>query len=140
MHRLAQTVQDITQMYDSVIRSVSELQANDNGFDSRTFAVNADDSDMTIRSSDGILFKVHRKNLEAHSEVFSAGEGIINHPGDIVEMEERSEVLELFFQYFYRQRQPELSDLPFSTLADLAEAVEKYEVFSAMTICRDHML
>ena len=39
----------------------------------------------------------------------------------------------------YRQRQPDLLDLPFATLADLVEAVEKYEVFSAMNNCEVSM-
>jgi hypothetical protein len=39
----------------------------------------------------------------------------------------------------YRQRQPDLRDLPFATLADLVEAVEKYEVFSAMKNCEVSM-
>jgi len=35
----------------------------------------------------------------------------------------------------YPRRHPNLENLEFKTLAPLAEAVEKYEVFSAMTIC-----
>ncbi|KAJ7350934.1 hypothetical protein DFH08DRAFT_862679 [Mycena albidolilacea] len=31
----------------------------------------AGDADMTISSSDGVTFKVHRKHLEVHSDVFA---------------------------------------------------------------------
>jgi hypothetical protein len=32
-----------------------------------------------------------------------------------------------------------MSELNYNTLPDLAEAVEKYEVFSAMAICNEYM-
>jgi len=48
-------------------------------------------------------------------------------------------VLDLLLQYMHRQRQPDLTDVEFPILADLAEAAEKYEVYSAMTICNVHM-
>jgi len=43
-------------------------------------------------------------------------------------------VLDLLLQYMHRQRQPDLGDVDFQTLAELAEAAEKYEVYSAMTV------
>jgi hypothetical protein len=36
----------------------------------------AADSDITLQSSDGVLFKVHRKNLEVHSEGFAGADAI----------------------------------------------------------------
>jgi hypothetical protein len=39
----------------------------------------------------------------------------------------------------HNARQPNLSKLPFPTLELLAEAVEKYMVFSAMQVCMMHM-
>ena len=101
--------------------------------------VNAPDSDITLRSIDGVLFRVHRKNLEVHSEVFAAAESIsipvVNESTEVVQLSESAESLNLLLQFMYRQRQPDLLDLPFATLADLVEAVEKYEVFSAMKNC-----
>lgn len=35
--------------------------------------VNSSDSDVTISSSDSVLFKVHKETLTAHSEVFPDG-------------------------------------------------------------------
>jgi hypothetical protein len=39
----------------------------------------------------------------------------------------------------YPQRQPDLSGIEPSLLADLAEAAEKYEMFSALEICKIFM-
>jgi hypothetical protein len=99
--------------------------------------VSAPDADLLVRSSDGVLFKVHRKNLEMHSEG-SPGEDIPTHD-ELVELNETADTLELLFQYMYRQRQPDLYGIPFQTLASLTEAVEKYRVFPAMEICKVHM-
>jgi hypothetical protein len=49
-------------------------------------------------------------------------------------------VLSLFLQYVHHHRQPDLSRVPFTTLNELAEAVEKYDVYSATEICKVHML
>ncbi|EGN92528.1 hypothetical protein SERLA73DRAFT_79464 [Serpula lacrymans var. lacrymans S7.3] len=58
---------------------------------------------------------------------------------EIVDLSESSEVLELLFQYMYPQRQPSLSGLQFSLLDSLANTAEKYQVYSALEICKVHM-
>ena len=45
----------------------------------------------------------------------------------------------LLFQFMYPQRQPNLKQLEFRTLSALAEAAEKYQVFSALDICSVYM-
>ncbi|KAJ6589476.1 hypothetical protein B0H19DRAFT_1303739 [Mycena capillaripes] len=102
----------------------------------------APDADISILSSDGVLFKVHRKNLEVHSDIFAdAANATRSEPGDveIVHLTETAEVLELLLQYMYRQRQPYLGDVKFATFANLAEAAEKYMVYSALDICQMKM-
>ncbi|KZP08006.1 hypothetical protein FIBSPDRAFT_939222 [Athelia psychrophila] len=97
------------------------------------------------RSSDGVLFKVHRKNLEVHSDIFAAADSIATESAgnakadDVVPLSEHSSVLELLLQYMYRQPQPDLKAVEFEKLADLAEAAEKYQVFSAIAICNVFM-
>jgi hypothetical protein len=107
--------------------------------DSRNDPVNAGDADIVFRSSDKVLFKVHSRNLELHSNVFPSGEFVAVGEGDPVDLEESSDILELFFQYFYAQPQPDLSILQPDTMIRLGEAVEKYEVYSAMPICKEYM-
>lgn len=58
---------------------------------------------------------------------------------EVVQLSETAAALELLFQYMYRQRQPDLSCVPFETLAQLAEAAEKYQVFSAIEVCKMYM-
>ncbi|KAJ7496457.1 hypothetical protein FB451DRAFT_1455566, partial [Mycena latifolia] len=101
----------------------------------------AADSDITIASCDGVLFKVHRKNLEVHSDIF-ADAGDATHPDAsdaVVMLSETSSVLELLFQYMHRQLPPDLQEVEFANCAGLAEAAEKYWVYSALTVCRMKM-
>jgi hypothetical protein len=58
---------------------------------------------------------------------------------EIIDLSEHSEVLDLLLQFMSLQRPPDVRSLDFSVLAPLAEAVEKYEVFSAMTACETNM-
>ena len=106
--------------------------------------VNAADSDLTLQSSDGVLYKVHRKNLVLHSETFAAADAISAATGavdnsEIVSLSENSATLDLLLQFMYRQRQPDLAIVAFEILSELAEAAEKYEVYSAMAMCHVHM-
>jgi hypothetical protein len=82
------------------------------------------------------MFQVQRRNLEMHSEIFfAAGECTIPALSEVLDLPETSPVLELLLQYMYRQRQPDLRQVDFSHLWALAEAAEKYQVYSAMEIC-----
>ena len=106
----------------------------------RDATVCASDSDITLQSSDGMLFQVHRKNLEVHSEGFAGADAISSlATEEIVPLSEDSAVLDLLLQYMYRQPQPDLRNVRFSTLEALAEAAEKYQVYSATTVCNIFM-
>ncbi|KAJ6485189.1 hypothetical protein DFH09DRAFT_1458271 [Mycena vulgaris] len=94
---------------------------------------NSSDADVIFKSSDGVLFHVHRKNLEVCSEGFPPEE--TSTEGGVVELTESSVTLELLFQFMYPQRHPALNTTPFEILYPLAEASEKYQVFPAMNIC-----
>lgn len=101
----------------------------------------ANNSDITLQSSNGVLFKVHRKNLEVHSEGFAAADSIsgTGSESEIVLLSETSTTLDLLLQYMYRQPQPDLQEVDFDTLAGVAEAAEKYQVHAAITVCRIFM-
>ncbi|CAK5272717.1 unnamed protein product [Mycena citricolor] len=96
---------------------------------------NASDADVSFISSDRILFRVHRKNLEVCAEGFPPCE--VASPGsqELIPLEESSMTLELLFQFVYPRRHPGLDTVKFEVLAPLAEAAEKYQVFPAMNIC-----
>ncbi|KAJ7610728.1 hypothetical protein DFH06DRAFT_1233247 [Mycena polygramma] len=91
------------------------------------------DADVTFKSSDSVLFRVHRKNLEVCTEGFPPAD--ISTQGQIVDLTETSVTLELLFQFMYPHRHPALDTTPFEVLEPLAEASEKYQVFPAMNIC-----
>jgi hypothetical protein len=102
-------------------------------------SVCASDSDITLQSSDGVLYKLHRKNLEVHSDVFASAEAVseqLSSDDEVVLLTETSAVLDLLLQYMYRQPQPDLKDVDFGVLAGVAEAAEKYQVFAAISWCK----
>ncbi|KAJ7496459.1 hypothetical protein FB451DRAFT_1207856 [Mycena latifolia] len=80
----------------------------------------APDTDMTVSSSDGVLFKPENGD-------------------ELVHLSESSDVLDLLFQYMYRQPQPNLEAVDFPIVAGVAEAAEKYMVYSALPACRTKM-
>ncbi|KAJ7871744.1 hypothetical protein B0H13DRAFT_1895636 [Mycena leptocephala] len=69
------------------------------------------DANVTFKSSDGVLFHVHRKNLEVCTEGFPPAE-ISTTAGEIVDLPETAETLELLFQFMYPQRHPALDTTP----------------------------
>ncbi|KAJ7907671.1 hypothetical protein B0H13DRAFT_2018273 [Mycena leptocephala] len=98
---------------------------------------NAPDADVTFQSSDGVLFCVHRVNLQTHTEGFPPAE--IATQGEVCPLSESSSILEVLFQFIYPRRHPALDNMPFAKVAALAEAAEKYQVYSAMNICHLRM-
>ena len=92
------------------------------------------DADVLFKSSDDVLFKVYRKHLEMFSEGFCAP--LVQAADDVVSLTEKADILELLFQFCYPKRQPPLESLDFETLSELVEAVEKYQVYSALQLCK----
>jgi hypothetical protein len=86
-----------------------------------------------------VLFKFHKKHIEVYSGAFAGADQFASSPTELVELTETSEVLEALLGLMSLQRRPDLTDLPFEVMAPLAEAVEKYQVFSAMPICEMSM-
>jgi hypothetical protein len=91
-----------------------------------------------LESSDGILFGAHSTNLETYSSGFPPC-SFRNNSIEVVTLPESSEVLALLLQYMHHQRQPDSSKFQFKVLSGLAEAVEKYMIFSAMEVCNIRM-
>ncbi|KAG6917844.1 hypothetical protein DXG01_000749 [Tephrocybe rancida] len=98
---------------------------------------NALDADITFRSSDNILFRIHSRNLDVTSGGFPPV-GFVP-AEEHVDLTEDSETLELMFQFVYPRLQPRLEDIAFEALLRLSEAVEKYQVYPAMQLCNIHM-
>ncbi|KAF8218699.1 hypothetical protein L208DRAFT_1473248, partial [Tricholoma matsutake] len=57
----------------------------------------------------------------------------------IVQLPEKSLILNMLFQFCHSDPHPELNDLTFDTLAELAKAAENYKVFSAISVCKISM-
>ncbi|KAI0072694.1 hypothetical protein K474DRAFT_343223 [Panus rudis PR-1116 ss-1] len=95
-------------------------------------------ADITLRSSDGEDFRVCRNNLETCSEGFIGPPSCAN--SEVVWLTESSDVLRLLLQFMGQDlKVPDLKTLPFAKLAELSEAVEKYQVHKAIDICESHI-
>ena len=95
--------------------------------------VNFSDSDITIQSSDGVLFGLHKVNMKINMGSWKSIQPISD---EVIQFPENSATLDLLFQFCYKERHPDLTDLAFDILTELAEAAEKYKVFSAISICK----
>jgi hypothetical protein len=75
-------------------------------------------------------------NLKVHSDIFANADNATRPENDdeIVHLEESSDALDLLFQYMYRQPQPNLQLVEFPVFIRLAEAAEKYVVYSALPV------
>ena len=94
-------------------------------------------ADITLQSSDSVLFRFYKKQLEAHSGAFAGAEAFtVSTTDEVVNFTEPSEIVDLLLQLMSLQDPPDLKSLKFQTLDLLAEAVEKYDVFSSKTACR----
>ncbi|KAJ6550220.1 hypothetical protein B0H19DRAFT_882146, partial [Mycena capillaripes] len=94
----------------------------------------AHNADMTMSSSDGILFKVHRKNLTAHSVVFADAE---MPPDRRMATISEPDVLDLLFQLMYPLPPPDVQILEFKIFAGLAEASARVQVQFGVRMCSD---
>ncbi|TFK67468.1 hypothetical protein BDN72DRAFT_770649, partial [Pluteus cervinus] len=56
-----------------------------------------------------------------------------------VELTENDEVVPVMLKYMHKQRQPDIKKMDFKVLKGLAEASEKYFIYSAMDICKIQM-
>ncbi|KAF8641785.1 hypothetical protein AX16_009797 [Volvariella volvacea WC 439] len=95
---------------------------------------NFDDSDITIRSEDGIEFRLHKKHLEVCCGAFPPS----SHPtmNEAVCLTESSSTLEMLFLFIYSRQQPDWDEFEFAKLQPFAEAVEKYQVHMATPLCK----
>ena len=96
------------------------------------------DAEVTYKSSDGVLFRIHKINLETCTEGLSPPEGSTFE--EIVELTEDAPILELLFQFIYPTPGPDLASIDFNVFESLAEAAEKYQVYTAMSICKIYMM
>lgn len=99
--------------------------------------VNDPHADVIFQSSDGIRFHIQRKFLEVAAGAFPGAEFETN--GEITHLTESATVLEVLFGFMRPKRYPDVEELEFTLLAEVAEAAEKYEAFAGIELCRLQM-
>lgn len=86
-------------------------------------------SDISLRSVDGTIFKVHRSKLAANSDVFEGMFEASHDDGQPIQLTENAEILEGFLRFFYSALYPALDKLTVEHLTSMALCSRKYEVF-----------
>jgi len=93
--------------------------------------------DVILRSSDGKQFGAHKSYLGTYTGGFpSAGMTSNSAEPEVVELEEKADVLLLLLQFAHPERPPSTTSLQPELIIRLSEAVEKYVVYGAMEACR----
>ncbi|KAJ3913413.1 hypothetical protein F5877DRAFT_24934, partial [Lentinula edodes] len=94
------------------------------------------DAEITVVSSDNVLFRLHKMNVQVTSggllQSQSKSPGIQD---DFLTLTEPADVLEILFEFLYPDYETDLERLEFNALLSVAEAAEKYGVFYAMSHC-----
>jgi len=54
---------------------------------------------------------------------------------EVINLTESSNVLAIVFDFMYPRKQGDIEQMEFEVVIQVAEAVEKYQVFSAMKVC-----
>lgn len=85
-------------------------------------------SDLSLRSVDGIIFKVHRNKLTANSDIFEGMFESSHDDGHPIQLTERADILEGFLRFFYGDLYPVVDSWSLEFLTDMAECSYKYEV------------
>jgi len=98
--------------------------------------------DVTIRSSDGVLFHLHKANLGFASEAFPPATSVSSESDviDVIDFAEHSDTLETLFLFVYPSRpRPNLSSLSFEKLMRITEAADKWGLIDGAELCRFHL-
>lgn len=89
-------------------------------------------------SSDNVTFYIDRAKLDRAAD-FSPPALVSSSPTDPVRLAESSETLELLFRFVYCDVDIDLTSHSFYDIEKLAMSAEKYQVFSALAVCRLYM-
>jgi len=94
--------------------------------------------DLVIRSSDGVLFRPHKENLEFVSDVAFPFTSTTLHKADkAIDMQEDSKTLETLLHFAYPKLQlPDFAALSFTELIQVERAADKYQMYHGMEICQ----
>ncbi|KAF6752329.1 hypothetical protein DFP72DRAFT_749490, partial [Ephemerocybe angulata] len=94
--------------------------------------------DIVFRSVDGILIGTHKTMLGHLSEGFP-GADLVFTTDEAVSLTEYSLVLRSLFERMHLRKHARLSGKIYSEVFELAEAAEKYLVYSVMASCAEYI-
>lgn len=77
--------------------------------------------------------------MERFSGGFPISDSVTSSLEDVVNLNESATVLRLLLQFMHPRSPPDCAELDIRILSDLADAAEKYLVYSAMTVCKIQM-
>lgn len=96
--------------------------------------------DVVFISSDQASIGAHKANLDHFSDGFPSPDAVQSSEGaEAVHLVEDGATLKLLFQFMHKARFPKVHNLDAEQPSSLAEASEKYMVYSAMSVCSDRI-
>lgn len=97
--------------------------------------------DLVLQSSSGDQFGAHKHNLQTYGDGFPLSDSIVTDvSNDVPVLPESSVVVRLMLRFMHRGPQPDLLKVSFDTVAQFADAAEKYFIDSAIGLCKLYML
>ncbi|KAF6742935.1 hypothetical protein DFP72DRAFT_829217, partial [Ephemerocybe angulata] len=87
--------------------------------------------DLVLKSSGGKLIGAHRTNMEHFSDGFPTCDSVTS-TSEPVPLTEDGETLTLLLKFMHKHKYPGLTPMDAPSVFALAEAAEKYMVYSAM--------
>jgi hypothetical protein len=101
--------------------------------------------DIVLLSFEGVPYPAHSVRLEVHSRILDIAEPVeisATAPSAETQLETRQlgeprDVLELLLRFMYPHAQPVLKDKPFTHVVAMVNAVERYDVFAATSMCEE---
>lgn len=95
--------------------------------------------DIVLQAADGSKFGAHAHNLQLFSGGFPTPDSVIVDITEIVPLPEAASVIRLMLGFMHHGPLPDLESERFETIAKLADAAEKYIIYSAMAVCKPSM-
>lgn len=120
---------ELSALAGRIFAQTTSLFKNTMAHDKMSGVFDLANSDLSLCSEDGVVFKVHRSNLSTLSNVFAGMFESSHDDGTVVSLSEKSNVLDRFFRFFYPQLFSKTEDWEMDQLTELAFVSKKYEAF-----------
>ena len=98
------------------------------------------DSDISLQSADGVIFKVHKAQLSVHSAVFEDMLVSSHDDGEPTQLSEKSDALADLLCFFCKPLYPNLDGWKVAKLIQVGELANKYQAVMTRDVVNGQLL